>query len=229
MTDETDTTTLAPSEDLKTLIRALKGRARILASAAKVRLGEAQAVASHARQRMKMADGSRTRANLVYAFGAVVERGGYLDLDDFAVAGLERHGPLYAYWLAQAANESLASDRAGLLRYIFSDPIRLDWCRQEGARLAWEYAKAARDEETALFLRRQEKGSRHWRKEAMTARQFYMMTLISVRAGISVPLGLNCGQAYDWIALNGGHPDFWTAPLRPPPWRDAQLKNHHQP
>lgn len=203
---------------LSTLIRELRSRTRILATAARVRLGEAKAIVFHIRQQMQMAEGSRTRGNLVFAFGAIVEREGYLDLDDLAINGLERHGQLYAYWMAGAATECLASTRGELLRHIFSDPERLGWCRKEGARLAWEFVKSARDEETALFRRRQEKGTKHWRKEPMTARQYYMMTLISVRGDIPMPVGLRCGPAHDWIALNGGHPNFWTAPERPPPW-----------
>ncbi len=203
---------------LGALVRELRTRTRILATAARVRLGEAKAVAFHIRQQMQLADGSRSRGNLVFAFGAIAEREGYLDLDDFAINGLEHHGQLYAYWMACAATECLASSRGELLGHIFSDPERLDWCRKEGARLAWEFVKCAREEETSLFRKRQESGSKHWRKEPMTARQYYMMTLISVRGDVPMPTGLRCGPAHDWIGLNGGHPNFWTAPERPPPW-----------
>jgi hypothetical protein len=213
-----DTSTEYTHGRIRELARELRARTRILATAARVRLGEAKAVAFHIRQQMQVADGTRTRGNLVFAFGAIAEREGYLDLDDLAINGLERHGQLYAQWMASAATECLASSRGELLRYIFSDPERLDWCRKEGARLAWEFVKSARDEETALFRRRQENASKHWRKEPMTARQYYMMTLISVRGDIPMPVGLRCGPAHDWIALNGGHPNFWIAPLRPPPW-----------
>lgn len=199
-------------------IRDLRARSRILATAARVRLGEAKAIAFHIRQQVQIQQGSRSRANMLFAFGAIVEREGYSDLDDFAVNGIEHHGALYAYWVALAASESLASSRGELLRIIFSDPVRLDWCRKEGARLAWEFIKAAREEETALFRKRQESGSKHWRKDPMTARQYYMITLISVRGDIPMPGVLSCGAAHDWIAMNGGHPNFWDAPAAPPTW-----------
>lgn len=203
---------------LVSLLRDLKARSQILVSAARLRLGEAKAVAFHIRQDFQMQQGTRSRANMLFAFGAIVEREGYLDVDDFAAYGLEHHGQLYAYWIAIAACQSLASSRGELLRVIFSDPVRLDWCRKEGARLAWEYIKRAREEETALFRRRQETGTKHWRKEPMTARQYYMITLISVRGDIPMPGILSCGAAHDWIAMNGGHPNFWDPPEAPPVW-----------
>jgi hypothetical protein len=221
-------------DHLSRLARDLRARTRILATAARIRFGEAKAVAFHIRQQMQMQDGSRSRANLVHAFGAIAEREGYTDLDDLAISGAEHHGQLYAYWMALAATECLASSRGELLRYIFSDPGRLDWCRKEGARLAWEFVKSAREEETALFRKRQETGSKHWRKEPMTARQYYLITLISVRGDIPLPEGLRCGPAHDWIALNGAHPNFWVAPERPPPWRIdgvvvTPVPDQHQP
>jgi hypothetical protein len=197
----------------------LRARARIIASTCATRLGEATAVAFHIRQQAQMKDGSRSRANLVHAHGAIHEREGYIDVDDFAINGAEHHGQLYAYWMANAAIECAGSSRGELLRHIFSDPVRLDWCRKEGARLAWEYVKSAREAETELFRQRQERGTKHWRKEPMTERQYYLITLICVRGDIPMPEGLRCGAAHDFIAMNGGHPNFWTAPDRPPPWR----------
>lgn len=201
------------------LARELRDRIKVLAHAARVRQGEAKVVAYHIQQQAQVRDGSRSRANLVYAFGAIAERVGYTELDDYAIYALEHHGPLYAWWLAEAATESLAWNRGELLRHIFSDARRYDWCRKEGARLAWEYGKAARDLETALFHERQKNKTKHWRKEPMTARQFWMITLISIRGDIPIPGPLRCGPAHDWIARNGGHPNFWEPPLRPPPWQ----------
>ena len=207
-----------PAEKLSALARKLKQRTRILAHAAQVRLGEAKVLAAHIKQCAHAREGSRTRANLVYSFGSIAERGEYLDLDDYAIYGLEEHGQLYAYWIAKAASESLASSRGELLRTVFSKPHRADWCRKEGARFAWEYGKAGRDEETSAFRKRQENGAQHWRKEPMTARQYWMILLICIRGDYEMPIGLRCGPAHDWIARNGGHPNFWEPPLRPPPW-----------
>ncbi len=204
---------------LRDPLRLLKARARILENAARVRQGEAKVLAFHIRQQADVREQRRSPANLLFAFGAIVEREGYLDLDDYAVAGIEHHGQLYALWIAQAAVETLASSRGELLRHVFADPRRLDWCRKEGARLAWEHAKAAREAESALFHKRREGKTQHWRKGPMTARQHYMMTLISVRGAIPMPGNLRCGPAHDWISINGAHPNFWVAPARPPPWR----------
>jgi hypothetical protein len=177
-------------------------------------------IAAHIRQQAAIRDESRTRDNLIYAFGSIVERGGYLELDDYAIAGLEHHGDLYALWLSQAALlNAAARTRGDLLRIVFADLERLTWCRAEGARLAWEHAAHAREADTAQFLERQARGGRaYWRKEPVTARQTYMMTLISVRGGFAIPSGLRRGTAHDWIAANGGHPNFWTPPEAPPRW-----------
>ena len=203
---------------LSVIADGLRARTRILASAAKISRGELATVAAHIRQRADHAGSRRTRDNLVHAFGSNAERGGYLYLDDYAAAGLEHHGQLYAYWMAMAASETFAANRGDLLRHIFSCPSRLEWCRREGARVAWEYAKAARDEETAAFHRRQKSGSKDWRKRTMTARQSHLIALIRLRGGFADPGPLKSGPAHDWIALHGSHPDFWAAPEVGPPW-----------
>jgi hypothetical protein len=197
-------------------ITSLRARLRVLEQAEQIRLGELKTIAAHARQAKQVAEGAHTVANRVYAHGAIAERGGYLNIDDYALAGLEAHGDLYALWIATTAAANPSSDRGGLLRIIFADPRRHAWCRAEGARLAWEFAKAAREKETALFHARQARGSKHWRKNAVTEFQFYMISLIEVRGGFRAPNNLNCGRAHDWIAQVGGHPDFWAPPAGPP-------------
>lgn len=200
------------------LADSLRARTRILASAARILRGDLERVAAHIRQRADHAAKSRSRDNLIYAFGANAERGGYLYLDDFAVAGLEHHGQLYAYWMALAARETFAANRGDLLKHIFSCPRRLEWCSREGARLAREYAQKVDEEETALFQRRQANGSKDWRKSPMTARQYYRIVLIRRRGRFPDPGPLKSGPAHDWIALHNSHPDFWAAPEVGPPW-----------
>lgn len=214
-----------PRAALGALARQLQQRSKILAHAAKVKAGEAKVLASHCKQFASMRDGTRTRANLVYSFGSIAERGGYLDIDDYAIAGLEHHGVLYAGWMAQAASENPACSRGDLLRIIFSEKHRLKWCVREGARLAWEFSKAASDAETDLFRSRQGNPNKHWRKEPMTARQFWMITLICVRGDFEMPVGLRNGPAHDWIARHGGHPNFWKPPMRAPAWNSEDLTN----
>lgn len=220
MTNSSEMPGVDGQSKLSDLVRQLRGRTKILANAARVLLGESKTVAFHIRQQLQMAESSQSPANRLFAFGAIAEREGYLDLDDLAVAGLEHHGHLYAEWMARAAIKCFAASRGELLRHIFADSKRLEWCRKEGARLAWEFVKSARDSETALFRKRQETGSKHWRKEPMTAKQFYMIALISVRGNIPLPHGLKCGPASDWIRMNGANPRFWEAPQRPPPWEE---------
>ena len=207
------------AQQLRGPILILRQRTRIMLDAAQIRVGELQTVAAHIKQQALFRANTRSAANRVYAFGAIVEREGYLDLDDYAIAGLEHNGLHYALWMALAAVANPASSRGELLRVIFSDPERERWCRAEGARVAWEFAKVAREQETALFHKRQAAGgSKDWRKEPVTARQHYLQTLISIRAGIPIPAKQSCGAAHDWIALNGGHPDFWTPPAGHPAW-----------
>lgn len=210
------TSASAHISDLQRYIRSLRARLLVLEQAEKIRHGELKTIAAHARQAKQVAEGSRSVANKVYAHGAIAERGGYLDIDDYAIAGLEANGDLYALWIATAAATNIPSDRGGLLRIILANPRRHAWCRAEGARLAWEFAKAARDRETALFNARQARGTKHWRKNAVTEFQHYLITLIEVRGGFRAPANLNCGRAHDWIAINGGHPNFWAPPPRPP-------------
>jgi len=180
--------------------------------------GEAERLAAHIRQRADHLSKKRSRDNLVHAFGSIAEREGYLDLDDYAVAGLEHYGQLYAYWMALAARETLASSRGDLLRHIFACPTRLEFCRREGARLAREYWIAAEKLETELFNRRQKTGSKHWRKDPMTSRQYFRIALICRRGGFADPGPMKSGAAHDWIVTHGSHPDFWEAPVVAPSW-----------
>lgn len=202
--------------DIERNITSLRARLLVLEQAEKIRLGELKTIAAHARQAKQVAEGSRTRANEVFAHGAIAERGGYLHIDDYAIAGLEAHGNLYALWIASAAAANPSTDRGGLLQIVFANQGRFTWCRAEGARLAWEFVRAARERETALFHARQARGSKHWRKNAITEFQHYLITLIEVRGGFRAPANLNCGRAHDWIAQVGGHPDFWAPPAHPP-------------
>lgn len=210
----------ARTGDLVRYTASLRARLLVLEQAERIRIGELRTIAAHARQAKQVAEGSRSVANKVYVHGAIAERGGYLDIDDYAIAGLEGHGDLYALWIASAAAANPSSDRGGLLRIIFADPRRHAWCRAEGARLAWQFAKAAREKETELFQARQALCSKHWRKNAVTELQHYLIALIEVRGGFRAPGKLNCGRAHDWIAINGGHPDFWAPPASPPSFYD---------
>ena len=217
-----------PSDDERAqMTSALKERLSVLrarANAAIARLrpeaAEKERVAFHARQQELMRAEKRGRNQKLFAHGSNAEVGGYLDLDQYAIRGLEAHGHLYGYWMAQAALLSGGTTRADLLRCIFSDPRRLDYCVRLGLAISWEFARAARARETAEFLARDAEDRRKlWRKREVTPLQRYDIRLIEMRLGIEAPKQLRRGTAHDWIAEKGGHPDFWTAPERPPEWK----------
>ena len=206
-------------EHLRAPLRSLLARVRVLRATASIRALSAREFERHLRDRRVARQRDRSRSQQLFGKGAAAEKIGYLDVDDFAIVGLEAHGALYALWIAQAAMESEARDRGALLRHIFSCPKRLDWCRREGARISLEFSKNADEAKSQAFRERQARGgSRSWRKEPVTEHQLYRMEAISVRLGVSIPDGLNCGSAHDWIARMKAKPDYWAVPEKLPDW-----------
>jgi hypothetical protein len=207
-------------ERLPALLLSLRARVKIMAAAAATRLAEADRLAFHVRQESLRRTGQRTRNNLLFAHGSNAEKGGYLDLPDLAILGLEHHGPLYALWIAISAGEVTGS-RGAYLDHIFSCPRRLAWCQSEGARVAWHWSKALRDEQSSEFEERDRQGTLGaWRKLHVSEKQHYLIALICQRRGIRAPVRLRRGTAYEWIRAQGGHPDYWQPPVRLPDWAD---------
>ncbi len=150
----------SPSKDLasfRLLAVSLQARLRILRDAASMSVGELETMAAHKRQAKNRREGRLSIAQLKHAHGARAEIHGYLDIDDYAVLGLEHHCVLHAYGCPRRARES-AGTYGDLLSIILDVPSCAAWCRAEGARVSWEYAKAARDDETAGFIKPQGKG-----------------------------------------------------------------------
>lgn len=219
---------LAPSEEerarmaaaLKERMSLLRARSNAAIERQRAAAAEKDRIAFHARQQELMRAGTRGRNQQLFAHGSNAEVGGYLDLDQYALRGLEAHGHLYGYWMAQAALMSGGTNRADLLRCIFSDPRRLDYCVKLGLAISWEFARDARARATADFLAHDADDLRKvWRKRQVTPLQRYDIHLIEMRLGIEAPKKLRRGTAHDWIAKMGGHPDFWTPPARPPEWK----------
>ena len=204
---------------LRAPLRSLQARAKVMRATLTKRAIAARDFERHLRDARTARRRDRTRSQLLFGKGATAEKIGYLDLDDFAIVGLEAHGVLYALWIAQAAMESEARDRGTLLRHIFSSPKRLDWCRKEGARICMEFSKEAEEAATRAFQERQAKGgSKSWRKEPVTEFQLYRMEAISVRLDVPIPPNLKCGTAHDWIALHKANPEYWAIPKKLPDW-----------
>lgn len=198
--------------ELSSIIESVRRRINIQISTARVQAGDAERVAFDVRKRAEREQNHRTRNNRLFAHGSNCEPGGYLNLDDLPICGLERHGAIYACWMARAASLCPNGNRGALLRIIFSHPERLAWCGREGARTRWEWAKKKRNEETAAFLKRQKTTSRRWRSEPISELQQYLIALIRTRGDLPEPCLSTRGEAYDWIEAKGGHPDFWTPP-----------------
>lgn len=216
----TDSNNLAQKREyLVHVVQSLSSRAKVLRDTALVRLGDSECVAFHARKANEARRNHRTRNNRLFAFGANAEVGGYVDLDDLAISGLEAHGALYCYWMAKAALARPEASRGELLAAILARPVRLDWCRREGAAVRWRWTKARREEETAGFKARQEAGgSKAWKRQQPTELQLYLIELICVRGGLDNPSPSKRGDAFSWIDNQGGHPDFWSLPTEPPSW-----------
>ena len=103
-------------ERLAPHIISLRARVRILADAARIRLADADRLDFHVRRESLRRANSRTRNNRIFGHGANAEKGGYDHLPDLAILGLEHHGPLYALWMAIAANEVTGGRGACLAR-----------------------------------------------------------------------------------------------------------------
>lgn len=202
----------------KAALQTLTARLKILKAAADLSVGDAERVAFHARKEAERRRLGRTRNNLLFAHGSNAEVGGYVDVDDLAACGLEADGDVYGMWIAEAACALPGSSRAGLLGWIFDQPERLAWCRAEGARVRWEFAKAAYQAEVAAWQRTAAFADMkaEWRKRPATAKQLYMVELIRARFPIPIeqPKSLRRGKLHSWIAKHG-NPKFWSAAAPP--------------
>jgi hypothetical protein len=206
-------------EATRPALEALTARLNILRAAADLRVGDAERVAFHARKEAERRRLGRTRNNLLFAHGSNAEVGGYVDVDDLAICGLEANGDLYGKWVAEAACALPGSSRASLLCWIFDQPERLAWCRAEGARVRWHFAKDAYWAEVLAWRAKAKSRDQQaeWRKRPPTARQLYMIELICARFPIAIerPPPMRRGKAHNWISMRGGDPKFWSASAPP--------------
>lgn len=194
----------------------LRRRANQALDAKKLQLAEAGRLEFHLRQKEQQRKGSRTRNQRLFAHGSNAEVGGYWEVDEYAVRGLEANFDLYAYWMAQAFLSYGCASRAEALGLIFEDAKRFEYCRREGLAVSWQFASARRAQETAEFRQRDaEDPHQRWRAKPVTARQEWDIRLIEERLAIRRPSTLRRGSGHDWIEKYGGHPDFWTPPERP--------------
>jgi len=206
-------------DQLLTPLRQLRARLKLASAAAMLKAGELERVAFHERQQRLIREGSRTRNQKLFAHGSNAEHGDYLEIDQYAVRGLEAHPDLYAFWMAKAASAIIAENRGDLLRCVFSDERRQNFCVAEGLRVSWGFTRKQRAAETAEFKGRQESGNhQQWRKLPRTSFQDWMIDLIERRGEFNAPAGMRRGKAHDWIAFHDGHPDFWAPPARYPDW-----------
>lgn len=203
-------------------IDALRARAKIASAAETMRVGDKQRVAFDIRRRAELYRDGRSRNNKLFAHGSGAEVGGYIDLDDIAITGLDHHLVQYALWLATAAYKlPPGSTRGDALALILSNPARLEWARREGARVRWHWAEAAYAEEVADFRARQASAParlKAWRRLNVTERQCYLVELIRVYRDLPTPDLSDRGAAYDWIDAQGGAPRFWSPPPPAPEW-----------
>lgn len=200
-------------------LRGVRARLKLARAAAELKAGDLQRLAFHERQQRMMRENSRTRNQQLFAHGSNAELGDYIGVDQYAVRGLEAQPDLYVLWMASAASAIVANSRGDLLRHIFADQRRLDFCVAEGLRVSWEFSRSGRARDTANFKERQKAGTvRQWRKLPRTSFQDWMIELIERRGGFKAPSGMRRGKAYDWIAFHDGHPDFWTPPASYPEW-----------
>jgi hypothetical protein len=162
-------------------------------------------------------DVEASRDNLKYYLGFAFEVNDALDVDSQALTGL-----LSLPW--EAFEAGLAEDirKPGRvidgLRLALLQPAVLEWARAQGVWLQWKRLEVIYRQEVEDFRNSEAFQRKGWRRKAITRPQHYLIGEIHRILGVSVPPLATRGQAYEFIAANGGNPRFLTEPPVPAAW-----------
>lgn len=164
-------------------------------------------------------DVEASRDNLKYHLGFAFEVNGGLDLDSLALTGL-----LSVPWSALEARLQGPNSRQKTLveatRRALEEPDLREWCLAQGTWLQWRRLEAIYRQEIDGFRNSDAFHRKGWRSKIITRPQHYLIGEIHRILGKSKPCLANRGEAYEYIAAEGGNPRFRQAPPAPDPWWD---------
>ena len=162
-------------------------------------------------------DAEASRDNLKYYLGFAFEVNQALDVDSLALAGL-----LSLPWQAFATlfmDVSRVPDRViDGLRRALTNPSVLEWAQAQGVWLQWKRLEAIYRQEVDDFRNSDAYGQKGWRRRSITRPQHYLIGEIHRVLGVQLPALATRGQAFDFIAANGGNPRFLFEPPVPARW-----------
>lgn len=162
-----------------------------------------------------------SRDNLVYYLGAAFEVNRALDLDSFALTGLLAL-PLDEFEeLAFSDEENPPATLIDAIRHVLSMPPVLAWARAQGIWMQWKRLDAIYQSEVDEFRNSDAFVDKKWRRKGISPAQHYIIGEIERLTGVSRPVVNNRGEAWEYIAAQGGNPRFLVAPPIPGHWRGA--------
>lgn len=160
-----------------------------------------------------------SRDNLVYYLGAAFEVNRALDLDSFALTGLLA---LQLNEFEELAYSNEANPPAKLIdaiRHVLAMPPVLAWARAQGIWMQWKRLEKIYRSEVDDFRKSDAFLDKKWRRKGISPAQHYIIGEIERLTGVSRPVLTNRGEAWEYIAAQGGNPRFLNAPPIPVHWR----------
>lgn len=152
-----------------------------------------------------------------YALGSALVLVGIDSGDDTALLGLMAHPKRMARWMQSGASAGAGPMFGDIVRWIFSDPARLTWCRQWGVILQWRRRAALYEQEVRRFIETGPLDPRaSWRRKPITIGQAALIDALVGLLGELAPDLANRGAAFEWLRARGGNPTFWREPSLPP-------------
>ncbi|WIA57848.1 hypothetical protein N6H05_08660 [Sphingobium sp. WTD-1] len=152
-----------------------------------------------------------------YVLGSTLVLAGVGDLDDTALVGLFAHPEHMQRWMRQALNAGAGPQLGDLIRWMFEEPRRLEWCRQWGRILQWRNRQALYVAEVQSFRESGRTGPKEpWRRKPVTIGQEALIAALVELLGEPAPRLSTRGEAFDWISARGGNPIYWREPMLPP-------------
>ena len=162
-------------------------------------------------------DVEASRDNLKYYLGFAFEVNRALDVDSLALTGLLSlpRGAFNAIFKEEVRVPGRVVDG---LRLALARPEVLEWARAQGTWLQWKRLEAVYRKEVDDFRKSDAFPRPGWRRKTITRPQHYLIGEINRILGVPIPPLATRGQAYDFIAANGGNPRFLKEPIPPARW-----------
>lgn len=152
-----------------------------------------------------------------YALGSTLVMVGIDGINDTALLGLFAHPHRMAFWTKQALAAEAGPMLGDIIRWLFADPVRHEWCLQWGRILQWRGRKALYVEEVMGFFDSDRLGPQEpWRRKPMTIGQADLVLTLTTLLEEPAPDLKNRGEAFEWIRECAGNPHYWREPSLPP-------------